>query len=129
MPWRKPSPAFVASQGSKVTFRALFSLSFWSLLFFIVSCEDIPASWDSKVFDQAYGVIVSEIMLQQTQCAPLLEASSSCFMINLHRVATVINYFNKWMKEFPTFEALAAAPLEVRSRLFQFNHAFDRAHL
>jgi A/G-specific adenine glycosylase len=38
-----------------------------------------------------YAVLVSEVMLQQTQ------------------VATVIPYFRKWMARFPTLEALAAA--------------------
>jgi A/G-specific adenine glycosylase len=38
-----------------------------------------------------YRVLVSELMLQQTQ------------------VSTVIPYFNRWMQSFPTIEALAAA--------------------
>jgi len=38
-----------------------------------------------------YAVLVSEMMLQQTQ------------------VATVIDYFNRWMERFPDFAALAAA--------------------
>jgi A/G-specific adenine glycosylase len=41
----------------------------------------------------AYGVLVSEIMLQQTQ------------------VDRVIPYFTRWMKKFPTVEKLAKAPL------------------
>lgn len=41
-----------------------------------------------------YATWVSEIMLQQTQ------------------VATVIEYFNRWMQRFPTVEALASAPLD-----------------
>jgi len=46
-----------------------------------------------------YRVWVSEIMLQQTQ------------------VATVIPYFERWLKDFPDVPALAAAPLdEVLSR-------------
>lgn len=40
-----------------------------------------------------YRIWVSEIMLQQTQ------------------VKTVIPYFNRWMKTFPTVHALAKAPL------------------
>ena len=39
-----------------------------------------------------YSVLVSEIMLQQTQ------------------VATVIGYYERWMERFPDFAALAAAP-------------------
>ncbi|CAE6470618.1 unnamed protein product [Rhizoctonia solani] len=42
---------------------------------------------------RAYEVLVSEIMLQQTQ------------------VATVIPYYNRWLEKFPTFETLAAAEL------------------
>jgi len=43
----------------------------------------------------AYGVWVSEVMLQQT------------------RVDTVIDYFNRWMDRFPTLHALADASSEV----------------
>ncbi|XP_015928760.1 adenine DNA glycosylase [Parasteatoda tepidariorum] len=43
---------------------------------------------------RGYAVWVSEIMLQQTQ------------------VATVIPYFNKWMKKWPTVKHLAAGKLE-----------------
>ncbi|KAF8684106.1 DNA glycosylase [Rhizoctonia solani] len=42
---------------------------------------------------RAYEVLVSEIMLQQTQ------------------VATVIPYYNRWLEKFPTLETLAAAEL------------------
>ncbi|XP_053394319.1 adenine DNA glycosylase-like isoform X2 [Mercenaria mercenaria] len=44
--------------------------------------------------ERAYAVWVSEIMLQQTQ------------------VATVIDYYNKWMKKWPTVQDLAKATLE-----------------
>ncbi|NWX21491.1 MUTYH glycosylase, partial [Aegotheles bennettii] len=44
---------------------------------------------------RAYAVWVSEIMLQQTQ------------------VATVIDYYNRWMQKWPTLQALAEASLEV----------------
>ncbi|KAJ7410060.1 mutY DNA glycosylase [Willisornis vidua] len=44
-------------------------------------------------------VWVSEIMLQQTQ------------------VATVIDYYNRWMQKWPTLQALAEASLEVVSEL------------
>ncbi|XP_056895213.1 adenine DNA glycosylase isoform X1 [Takifugu flavidus] len=43
---------------------------------------------------RTYAVWVSEIMLQQTQ------------------VATVIDYYNKWMKRWPTVQDLATATLE-----------------
>ena len=48
--------------------------------------------WQQDV--NAYRVWVSEIMLQQTQ------------------VTTVIPYFDRFMRRFPTVEALAAAPLD-----------------
>src|SRR5438477_7801382 len=41
-----------------------------------------------------YAIWVSEIMLQQTQ------------------IATVIPYYERWMKRFPTVKALARAPLD-----------------
>ncbi|MFZ2887023.1 MAG: A/G-specific adenine glycosylase, partial [Minisyncoccia bacterium] len=41
----------------------------------------------------AYGVLVSEIMLQQTQ------------------VERVVPYFERWMKKFPTVQKLAKASL------------------
>jgi A/G-specific adenine glycosylase len=51
------------------------------------SARDLP--WRQR--RDPYAVLVSEIMLQQTQ------------------VATVIGYFERWMKRFPDFAALAAA--------------------
>jgi A/G-specific adenine glycosylase len=52
--------------------------------------HDLP--WQSA--RTPYSVWVSEIMLQQTQ------------------VATVVRYFERFMRRFPTVEALAAAPLD-----------------
>uniref|UniRef100_UPI00398F1428 adenine DNA glycosylase-like isoform X2 n=1 Tax=Pristiophorus japonicus TaxID=55135 RepID=UPI00398F1428 len=49
---------------------------------------------ESDLNKRAYAVWVSEIMLQQTQ------------------VATVINYYNKWMQRWPTLQDLAKATLE-----------------
>ncbi|ESP00360.1 hypothetical protein LOTGIDRAFT_55450, partial [Lottia gigantea] len=59
--------------------------------------RDLPWRKLSKHQDinkRAYSVWVSEIMLQQTQ------------------VATVINYYNKWIKKWPTLQDLAKASLE-----------------
>ncbi|XP_076462945.1 adenine DNA glycosylase-like [Babylonia areolata] len=59
--------------------------------------RDLPWRRQSKVSDinqRAYGVWVSEVMLQQTQ------------------VATVIDYYKRWMKKWPTLEDLAQAKLE-----------------
>lgn len=44
---------------------------------------------------RAYGVWVSEVMLQQT------------------RVQTVIDYYNRWMLKWPTLQHLSQASLEV----------------
>jgi A/G-specific adenine glycosylase len=48
-----------------------------------------------------YEVLVSEVMLQQTQ------------------VARVVPYWGSWLEDFPTLEALAAAPLEAVLRAWQ----------
>jgi A/G-specific adenine glycosylase len=57
------------------------------LVWYKNSARELP--WRGHV--DAYGVWVSEIMLQQT------------------RVETVIPYFQRWMKTFPTLKDLAAA--------------------
>lgn len=49
---------------------------------------------------RTYAVWVSEIMLQQTQ------------------VATVIDYYKKWMKRWPTVQGLAAATLEEVNQMW-----------
>jgi len=48
-----------------------------------------------------YAVLVSEVMLQQTQ------------------VLRVVGYYERWLEEFPTLDALAAAPLEAVLRAWQ----------
>ncbi len=54
------------------------------------NCRELP--W--RELDDPYAVWVSEVMLQQTQ------------------VATVIDYFNRWMEAFPTLQDLADAELD-----------------
>jgi A/G-specific adenine glycosylase len=58
---------------------------------------------------RAYQVWVSEIMLQQT------------------RVETVIDYYNKWMKRFPTLSDLAKADLEEVNKLWAGLGYYSRA--
>ncbi|KAM4642844.1 adenine DNA glycosylase [Discoglossus pictus] len=62
------------------------------------SKRDLPwrtlACTQSDLDQRAYAVWVSEVMLQQTQ------------------VATVIDYYKKWMKTWPTLQDLARASLE-----------------
>jgi hypothetical protein len=68
--------------------------------------RDLP--WRSKKLEspseseeeRAYGVWVSEIMLQQT------------------RVQTVIDYYNRWMRKWPTIHHLSQASLEVKRTPF-----------
>ncbi|XP_056270291.1 adenine DNA glycosylase isoform X2 [Pseudoliparis swirei] len=55
---------------------------------------------ESDLNIRTYAVWVSEIMLQQTQ------------------VATVIAYYNKWMKRWPTVQDLAAATLEEVNQMW-----------
>lgn len=57
----------------------------------------------------AYRVLVSELMLQQTQ------------------VATVIPYFQRWMSEFPSINALANADEDEVMRLWQGLGYYARA--
>nr|XP_046247480.1 adenine DNA glycosylase isoform X2 [Scatophagus argus] len=55
---------------------------------------------ESDLNIRTYAVWVSEIMLQQTQ------------------VATVIAYYNKWLKRWPTVQDLAAATLEEVNQMW-----------
>jgi A/G-specific adenine glycosylase len=57
----------------------------------------------------AYGTVVSEFMLQQTQ------------------VSTVIPYFGRWMAALPDFEALAAAPEAMVLKLWEGLGYYSRA--
>lgn len=56
--------------------------------------RDLPWRVKGKAHPDPYAVWVSEIMLQQTT------------------VQTVINYFDRWMKVFPSLSSLAAASLD-----------------
>ncbi|XP_016155867.1 PREDICTED: adenine DNA glycosylase isoform X2 [Ficedula albicollis] len=62
-------------------------------------CRRAQAATEPDADRRGYAVWVSEIMLQQTQ------------------VATVIDYYNRWMQKWPTLQALAQASLEVVSEL------------
>ncbi|XP_044882995.1 adenine DNA glycosylase isoform X4 [Mauremys mutica] len=76
-----------------------------NLLSWYDKCKrDLPwrklAARESDANRRAYAVWVSEIMLQQTQ------------------VATVIDYYNRWMQKWPTLQALAKASLEEVNELW-----------
>ncbi|XP_028857009.1 adenine DNA glycosylase isoform X2 [Denticeps clupeoides] len=58
------------------------------------------ATTEPDINVRTYAVWVSEIMLQQTQ------------------VATVIDYYNKWMKKWPTVQKLAEATLEEVNQMW-----------
>ncbi|XP_048353446.1 adenine DNA glycosylase isoform X2 [Sphaerodactylus townsendi] len=66
--------------------------------------RDLPwrklATAETDCDRRAYAVWVSEIMLQQTQ------------------VASVINYYNRWMQKWPTLQDLAGASLEEVNELW-----------
>lgn len=62
------------------------------------SCGRRTLPW--QAFDTPYERLVSEVMLQQTQ------------------VATVIPYYERFLKRFPTVESLAEAPEEELMRLW-----------
>lgn len=59
--------------------------------------RDLP--WRQQA--NPYAVWISEVMLQQTQ------------------VAVVIPYFERWMRLFPTVEALASAPIETAIKAWE----------
>lgn len=67
------------------------------LAWFTTNARDLPWRAQSRadMDKRAYGIWVSEVMLQQT------------------RVATVIDYWTRWMSRWPTVADLANAPLEA----------------
>lgn len=67
--------------------------------------HDLPWQQDPNL----YSVLVSEFMLQQTQ------------------VATVIPYYSRWMKQFPTLEALASADQDTVMAYWQGLGFYSRA--
>ncbi|RCH83381.1 hypothetical protein CU098_004837, partial [Rhizopus stolonifer] len=72
--------------------------------------QDNDKTWDRQRLGQrAYEVWVSEIMLQQTQ------------------VATVIDYYNRWMTAFPTIHDLAKADIEKVNTLWAGLGYYSRA--
>lgn len=74
--------------------------------------RDLPWRSYASVKDvnkRAYAVWVSEIMLQQTQ------------------VATVIDYYNRWMAKWPTLEDLAGATIEQVNEVWSGLGYYSRA--
>ncbi len=71
--------------------------------------RDLPWRQKGGAHPNAYAVWISEIMLQQTT------------------VKTVIPYFHKWMKRFPTITSLAQSPLEEILLMWQGLGYYTRA--
>lgn len=69
--------------------------------------RDLP--W--RVHCSPYAVWISEVMLQQTQ------------------VAVVIDYFHRWMERFPTLLSLAKAPLSDVIKLWEGLGYYSRARM
>lgn len=64
------------------------------LRWFSKNGRDMPWRVKGRAHGNPYAVWISEIMLQQTT------------------VKTVVDYFNRWMKRFPTIDSLAKADLQ-----------------
>jgi A/G-specific adenine glycosylase len=71
--------------------------------------RDLPWRSDGDALPEAYRVLVSEVMLQQTQ------------------VATVMPYFNRFMDNFPNVLALAGSDEQEVLRLWQGLGYYSRA--
>ncbi|XP_021366074.1 adenine DNA glycosylase-like isoform X2 [Mizuhopecten yessoensis] len=85
------------SEAEKVKFRSLL------LEWYDEKKRDLPwrkQALNPDINQRAYAVWVSEVMLQQTQ------------------VATVINYYNKWMEKWPKLQDLAKVDLEEVNELW-----------
>ena len=70
--------------------------------------ENIIFPW--RNFSDSYMIWISEIMLQQTQ------------------VFVVEEYFNTWMKQYPTLELLYSASLDNLSMLWEGLGYYSRVH-
>src|SRR5579864_8463010 len=72
---------------------------------FVQEKRDLP--WRNN--PTPYHVWISEVMLQQT------------------RVAVVLEYFERWMKKFPTIESLAASSIEEVIKTWEGLGYYSRA--
>ena len=79
------------------------------LLWYKEHGRELPWRVKGGAHPDAYAVWISEIMLQQTT------------------VQTVLGYFARWMKRFPTLQALAAADLDEVLRQWQGLGYYARA--
>ncbi|MCC7192939.1 MAG: A/G-specific adenine glycosylase [Phycisphaeraceae bacterium] len=79
------------------------------LAWYNINRRELPWRTKGTQTPVPYQVLVSEFMLQQTQ------------------VATVIDYFDRFLKHFPTIEALALAPVQQVLLLWQGLGYYRRA--
>ena len=77
------------------------------LTWFAANKRSLP--WRTEGQRDPYSVVVSEVMLQQTQ------------------VTTVLRYYERWMGLFPNFEALAKAPIEQVLKAWEGMGYYSRA--
>ena len=73
---------------------------------YAVEARDLP--WRNT--RDPYAILVSEIMLQQT------------------RVETVLRYYDRFVRQFPTFDALAEAPIDDVLKAWEGLGYYRRAH-
>jgi A/G-specific adenine glycosylase len=98
LPWRLPSEPYLKNHPKED-----YSGTLQSLLSIV---DD-----EARQQQHAYLVLVSEIMLQQTQ------------------VHTVVDYFRRWIQEFPTIKELACASQERINELWSGLGYYRRARL
>lgn len=67
------------------------------------------AEWPWRTNRDPYAIWIAEVMLQQTQ------------------IATVIPYYERWLAQFPTIEALATAPLDAVLKAWEGLGYYSRA--
>ena len=93
--------------------REIENLGAHLLNWYDTSKRDLPwrriSSQETDINRRGYAVWVSEVMLQQTQ------------------VSTVIEYYNKWMKRWPSIQELAKASLEEVNEMWAGLGYYSRA--
>ncbi len=67
------------------------------------------ADWPWRTNRDPYAIWIAEVMLQQTQ------------------ISTVIPYYERWLAQFPTVKALAAAPLDAVLKAWEGLGYYSRA--
>lgn len=102
-------PRMIPKQSPAPTARRARALQSRLLRWYRAHCRELPWRAAPSARANPYHVLVSEAMLQQTQ------------------VATVVNYFERFIAALPTIEALAAAEEKQVLRLWQGLGYYRRA--